>query len=784
MQYLQQSPMHLPVHAQIEMQPNQALSQNVLMPPLSAQHGDGQPQQHAKQPQRHSLQRQAEHQYQSAQQYQRQQQQYQQQNHQKGLVRHQHQQSHQLPLHRPAESVHAETACMPIANPNAWSAHEVLLFDDALAKLFHLNSKMPLIDLAKCISKRMGGLRSLGQCYQRIASLQAYSRMPSLPQGHAVLSHVQAHALPSSLPLSQQQIEAEKRMSFAQRKRAQLAKEVRGWAALKAQADQQQAQQLQQQDQPDPVSGTHHPSHDAHRCWQLDDVTATASRAVVASEAAKNMSKAAAVLSASMQIGSQATKIPATAPSILASPGGRTAIPVAKRSSFPAVDALPSARPFGKQLSALLVPPAHSSTYLRISPDWQTLTMKAHCLYDLWVHPPNARQVETNILHLCRAVVREPQTSQQNLSSWAQMAPHKISLYLRGQFMGNQEAVEYALLSFLKRYTDGEFDGPIESMEAMPNPRATSARQGPPSTGIWTASIVPLPPGHTARLKAKEATFKAASGRDHAIRERTHTAFAAIAPRATAQTADAPASDAAVETAKHAASTKTGQITAKSASQTAAQIASCQLPSAGAIASSNILAPVLTNTPGSCSAVASCPVVVLDVASDSVDITPDTSRSPISEEPSPRTPPPAVLRQTVANSPAHWAPSGSKRRRSGEIARRSEANPQTLSSAEVIEVGIVRHGEWTDAEDQRLLAALQMFTTGRTKLKNKRTNMRAVAKHVGTRSVKQVRIRITRQLRTLQRSNNARARNSSNRRAIREARARAAADKELGDASE
>lgn len=122
----------------------------------------------------------------------------------------------------------------------------------------------------------------------------------------------------------------------------------------------------------------------------------------------------------------------------------------------------------------------NSQTGMLHAPTWEKLQEAAKESRMNWSHPSQSRQVETDVLHLCRAIVKLPELNltQSFISQRSGVSQGTLSHYVRGLHQGNQRSVEERLSNFLRRFCDGEFDQMIpvpgaERPKAMPAmPRA------------------------------------------------------------------------------------------------------------------------------------------------------------------------------------------------------------------------------------------------------------------------------------------------------------------------
>lgn len=122
------------------------------------------------------------------------------------------------------------------------------------------------------------------------------------------------------------------------------------------------------------------------------------------------------------------------------------------------------------------------------APTWEKLQEAAKESRMNWTHPSQSRQVETDVLHLCRAIVKLPELNltQSFISQRSGVSQGTLSHYVRGLHQGNQRSVEERLSNFLRRFCDGEFDQmipvpgaerpkPMPAMPRAPLSRPTSA---------------------------------------------------------------------------------------------------------------------------------------------------------------------------------------------------------------------------------------------------------------------------------------------------------------------
>jgi SNF5 / SMARCB1 / INI1 len=177
-------------------------------------------------------------------------------------------------------------------------------------------------------------------------------------------------------------------------------------------------------------------------------------------------------------------------------------------------------------------PPASSVSHLPEvaavlnTPRWASLVAEAEELRLNWVHPTDSFQVETDVLHMCRAILKNTKfnVTQSFVSGHSLVSQGTLSHYIRGRFKGNQGAVEERLLVFIKRYAAGELDEFVpEHVERRTETarRPDSARRGgrgrpsraamlPSPVGVLrqTSSLAPspsplsCPPNHIDQLAA------------------------------------------------------------------------------------------------------------------------------------------------------------------------------------------------------------------------------------------------------------------------------------------
>lgn len=149
-----------------------------------------------------------------------------------------------------------------------------------------------------------------------------------------------------------------------------------------------------------------------------------------------------------------------------------------------------------QQASGSLLNPPNGMLH---APTWEKLQEAAKESRMAWTHPSQSRQVETDVLHLCRAIVKLPELSltQSFISQRSGVSQGTLSHYVRGLHQGNQRSVEDRLSNFLRRFCDGEFDQmiPVPGAE-RPKPMPTIPRA--PLSRPSTAAATPQGIGHSS----------------------------------------------------------------------------------------------------------------------------------------------------------------------------------------------------------------------------------------------------------------------------------------------
>lgn len=129
------------------------------------------------------------------------------------------------------------------------------------------------------------------------------------------------------------------------------------------------------------------------------------------------------------------------------------------------------------------------------TPLWNELVLNAEELRGQWVHPPDSPQTETDLMHICRAMLRRSSLNmtQVFLAHRTGLSQTSLSLYLRGLYRGNQTSLEERLLSFIRDVTSGDNKNILSALEdkrANPGPRVALGRSSmsldaqPPATSM------------------------------------------------------------------------------------------------------------------------------------------------------------------------------------------------------------------------------------------------------------------------------------------------------------
>jgi Myb-like DNA-binding domain len=663
-----------------------------------------------------------------------------------------------------------------------WSPDEVALFDKIVQRIPTVAGQLPKdMDVARYVSQHMGGCRTVKQCAKRIFALRAASGKVVVPLPVAY-DHQLALDHPSVFRAPHQR-------QPANQFQPQLpAQELEGWAALKEHNGQVHPQLHRDAVQRRQVSGQHHPNHDAHQCWQLDDVTAVASQAMAISALANDVTVAASALSAVLQppissiVPGPVAPSPTTNPALnSASASAPSPIPTsnsALAASFsPSLhSSLTTGGEHGRNHVSATAGYVNPSTGIDVlkqtknipnastpkhAPDWNTVAILAQRHLDTWIRPTGSSQAETNVFHLCKAILKIPGMRQMFMSQHSKVSMATLSQYVRYLFKGNQSSIDNRLLAFVKRFTDGDFDSFLPQNYTTPPPVSFGGPRtimGPPNEGLWVPHVRVVQPGMAARSAANVPTV-------------TATASAAV---------NSFSSGVVVPAGAGTLGANVTPAVAAMAGVASAHAGGVHVPS-GSFGVATALRPAPAHATGSTSdcGVPSTPLATIPDMSGVVVVDDDSIAPPSHDNREPSSSTKRTGRRSSGTRPPVNPSSSSKRPRRSSAAKDLTFSPRRGrrdSSASVSIDDLVGSdtysGRWTEDEEKRLLDGMAKFTTGRTKMKNKRVNMSALAEYVGTRSVAQIRKRITNHLRKLQVANDLRAMRAADRRLLRQAQER------------